>query len=103
MNTIAERFKTLLQALYGGRLERVVVYGSYARQQQRPDSDLDVLVVLNDEAISAFAEIDRITEATFELILETGVDISYYPVMKTQFENGRSPLLFFVRKEGIIV
>lgn len=92
---IIRRFKILLQALYGERLERVVVFGSYARNEQRADSDLDVLVVLNNEHVSAFAEIDRITEATFELILETGVDISYHPMTKTQFEKGQSPLLFF--------
>lgn len=102
-NLIAQRFKTLLQAVYGERLERVVVFGSYARDEQRPDSDLDVLVVLKDEYLSAFDEIDRITEATFELILETGVDISYHPMTKSQFEKGQSPLLFFIRKEGIAV
>jgi predicted nucleotidyltransferase len=35
-----------LQSLYGERLHKVMLFGSYARGEARPDSDIDVLVVL---------------------------------------------------------
>src|SRR6266571_2296599 len=36
-----------LRALYGGRLRRVVLFGSWARGDAHPESDIDLLVVLD--------------------------------------------------------
>ncbi len=38
-----------LEALYGKRLHAVVLYGSHARGEATPDSDVDVMVVLEGE------------------------------------------------------
>jgi len=40
------RLKRELHALYGARLKQVLLYGSRARGDHAPDSDYDVLVVL---------------------------------------------------------
>ena len=40
-DSILTRFRTALAEVYGSRLERVVLYGSRARGDQRPDSDYD--------------------------------------------------------------
>ena len=40
------RFGAVLDGIYGARLERVVLYGSRARGEARPDSDDDVAVFL---------------------------------------------------------
>ena len=37
-----------LEQLYGPRLKGVYLYGSYARDEADPESDLDILVVLED-------------------------------------------------------
>lgn len=36
------QFRTVLQDLYGDRIERVVLYGSRARADARPDSDYEM-------------------------------------------------------------
>ncbi len=41
---ILKRFRAALDALYGGRIERVVLYGSRARGDAREDSDYDIAV-----------------------------------------------------------
>jgi predicted nucleotidyltransferase len=48
---ILKRFRAALDALYGGRLERVVLFGSRARGEARQDSDYDVAVFLRDLGI----------------------------------------------------
>lgn len=43
---VLARIKRELEALYGARLKRVVLYGSRARGDHGPESDYDILVVL---------------------------------------------------------
>jgi predicted nucleotidyltransferase len=43
---VLARIKDELEALYGSRLKRVLLYGSRARGDHQPDSDYDVLVVI---------------------------------------------------------
>jgi predicted nucleotidyltransferase len=38
------RFRSALDEVYGARVERVVLFGSRARGDARPDSDYDVAV-----------------------------------------------------------
>ena len=52
-----------------------ILYGSEARGDARPDSDIDVLVLLEGEQRD-FALEDAISGALYELELETGVLIS---------------------------
>ena len=54
---IAVQFKSLLTDLYGNRLSKLILFGSYARVEAREDSDIDFLVVLKDKEISVFKEI----------------------------------------------
>ncbi|MCE2725261.1 MAG: nucleotidyltransferase domain-containing protein [Planctomycetaceae bacterium] len=43
---VLDELKERLSAAYGERLHAVVLFGSEARGDARPDSDIDVLVVL---------------------------------------------------------
>jgi len=36
-----------LQLFYGPRLVTIAIFGSYARNTMRPDSDLDILIIAN--------------------------------------------------------
>jgi predicted nucleotidyltransferase len=47
---VLSRFRTAPDKAYGGRLERVVLQGSRARGDARPDSDYDVAVFPRDNA-----------------------------------------------------
>ena len=94
-------FKEQLQTLYRERLYKIILYGSYSRGTATENSDIDFLVVLKDEKISLNKEIDSITDTVFQLLLDFKIDISFLPMSKQKFENEKSPLLFYVRKEGI--
>jgi len=48
LKAILSELHARLSELYGKRLERLVLYGSQARGDAEPDSDIDVLVVLKD-------------------------------------------------------
>ena len=45
---VLAKFRAAMATLYGARIERVVLYGSRARGDARPDSDYDIAVFLKD-------------------------------------------------------
>ena len=53
---VLQQLRAGLEAQYGDRLDRVLLYGSQARGDAGPESDVDVLVVLAGE-VDPVAEI----------------------------------------------
>ena len=62
---IVKEFKRKIAELYGQRLKKVVLYGSYARGQANDEhSDIDLAVVL-EGAVEPCEEIERMAEIRF--------------------------------------
>ena len=100
---ILKGFKQKTVELYGDRLKKVILYGSYARGQADDEhSDIDLAVVLAG-TVNPFEEIDRMADIFTDLNLEYNVLIAVYPVSESNFKNVESPLLIYVRREGIAV
>ncbi len=100
LNVILNEFKAEVQRLYGGRLEDIILFGSYARGDATDESDIDVLVVL-DGGIIPGREIDRMIDVITDINLKYGILLSVVPVSKEAYSSVNSPLLINVRREGI--
>ncbi len=92
--------KAGLRQLYPQRLRGVYLFGSYARGDQDPESDLDILIVLSDyERYSA--EIGRTGDLISKLSLQAGVSISRIFMTENEYRSADTPLLRNVRIELI--
>jgi len=89
-----------LETLYGPRLLRLMLYGSQARGDAEPGSDIDVLVVLAGP-VRPGEEIRRAGGITAALSLENNIVISCAFISSERFESEESPLMLNVRREGI--
>lgn len=89
-----------LAELLGEELDRVILYGSYARGEERPDSDLDILIVVRGQFDYA-ALIHQTSELVAQLSLEYDVVISRAFINKERFENEHSPFTINVKREGL--
>lgn len=89
-----------LTKIYGERLCDIYLYGSYARGDYHPDSDVDVLIVLKGE-VKPTREIDRISDRVADICLEHNVLIATFPVSEAWLKQRKSPLFENVRKEGV--
>ena len=90
-----------LAALYGDRLVRVVLFGSYARGEATEDSDVDVLVVLREKG-SSYDEAWALSDISLGLMDAFGPVTSFVHI--TEETAGEDwPLLRNVREEGILL
>ncbi|MCP1381362.1 nucleotidyltransferase family protein [Runella salmonicolor] len=101
LKSLLSDLKKGLLELYGERLHQVILFGSYARGEQREESDVDVLVVLNDEKIHPLTEISNMSVINSDLGLKYDKWISTIPVVKTRFSSLKLPLYENVREDGI--
>lgn len=100
---VIKDFKLCMKDHYGERLDKIVLYGSYARGDFHEESDIDFMIVLKDEEIQPYHEIYDIHKKVNQLTLKHDLIISYVPTALKKFQNARTPLLYNVRKEGITV
>ena len=100
VNKIIRGLKRELQKYYGDRLVKLVLYGSAARGDSGPHSDIDVLIILKDLR-SPSKEIDRISDIIADLNLHYGVLVSALPVDSEYYSKAEGPFWRNVQKEGI--
>jgi predicted nucleotidyltransferase len=75
---VLRRFRDAVEARFGERIERVVLYGSRARGDARPDSDYDIALFLRNPG-SFWREMEPIAEIETDILYETGAVISAKP------------------------
>ncbi|MCK4224814.1 MAG: nucleotidyltransferase domain-containing protein [candidate division Zixibacteria bacterium] len=93
------RIREILKSIYGNTLVEVILYGSFARNTPNEDSDIDIAVVLKGKVNKA-KEINKIYDAVYDLMLETGELISVFPISEHEVGNSVWPLYHHIRTEG---
>jgi len=94
ITTLLNRLTNLCKEHYGERLISLAVFGSVGRGTQRPDSDIDLLLVIKDLPVGRIARVKEFSaiEAALGIASKGRVELS--PVFKTPEEIGNgSPLL----------
>ncbi|MBV8886104.1 MAG: nucleotidyltransferase domain-containing protein [Chroococcidiopsidaceae cyanobacterium CP_BM_RX_35] len=99
---ILAELRHYLEVLHGEQLVQVVLYGSQARGDAKPDSDIDILIVLQPP-VDATAQINRTGDFVAALSLQHNTVVSRAFVSDEQFHNQNGPFFRNVRREGITV
>jgi len=99
---VLAKLQNKFQEIYGQRLLKVMLYGSYARGRAHKDSDVDVAVVLKGK-VAPGKEIDRVLSDIVDLDLQYDCLISVYFVSEKDYLTRQSPLLMNIRSEGLRV
>jgi predicted nucleotidyltransferase len=100
LDQLLTELKAGLTKLYGNRLFAVYLFGSYARNDQDYESDLDILIILT--SINHYrAEIEHTGYLASNLSLKYGVSISRNFLTKFHWEEADSSLLRNIHAEAI--
>jgi len=99
---IVQKCKEVLAKQYGKRLKGVILYGSMARGESTPASDIDLLILL-EQPLDYFAELRQLVDVLYSVQLESEQLISAKPVSVNDFEAGSISLYRNARREGVAV
>ena len=96
---ILEEFTEKVDKSLNGRVEKVILFGSYARNEQLPGSDIDLLIVLSDVKGKDQSKISQIARGYFlehQLVLSPKIITSDELAEKLDYS-------FFqeIQKEGV--
>jgi uncharacterized protein len=80
--------------------EGSLLYGSYARREEDKESDVDILIVLDQFDIYA-REVDRTGKLGADLSLKYGITVSQVFIREADWPNGNTPFLSNVREEAL--
>ena len=47
MENLIEQYVEAVKKIYGSHIRQIILYGSYAREDFRPDSDVDIMILLD--------------------------------------------------------
>jgi len=97
---ILRKCRAVLEALYGERLRGIILFGSAARAEDTPESDIDLLVLLDGD-VNGPAEVRRIWDELYPVQLECDRAISIMPVEAAGYQRGESNLYQNVQEEGV--
>jgi predicted nucleotidyltransferase len=89
-----------LRELYGGRLRRVLLFGSWARGDAHAEADVDLLVVL-DRVDSVWAELQRMDEVLWRHSFDNDTVVSALVIDESRFHDPEAPAVMRAKVEGL--
>jgi len=99
---ILKEVKETLQQVYKDRLKGIILYGSYARGDATEESDIDLIVLL-DNVKDANKEIGKCFKSISEIELRYDTLISIISFRTVDFRIRRLPIILNAKREGINV
>lgn len=97
---IEEAFNLLADKIY-----KIILYGSYARGDFTPESDVDVIILLNCSKDEVKLYRKQISRLSSRIGLQNDIEISILLRDRVSYEEGMKVLPFYrnINQEGIIL
>ena len=102
---LIEQYVSEIKKIYGAHLRQIILYGSYARGDYGPDSDIDIMILLDISDLELKTYGQTLSYMTYDFNLENDLDIK--PIVKNEahFKKWVDNYPFYanVEKEGVVL
>lgn len=103
MQSLIDQYVEEIKRIYGSHVKQIILYGSYARGDFRPDSDVDIMILVDMSDLELKAYGQQLSYMTYDFNMDHDLDIK--PIAKSQqhFQNWVEAYPFYanVEKEGV--
>ena len=105
MQNLLEQYIVEVKKIYGMHLRRIILYGSYARGDFRPDSDVDIMILLDMTDLDLKAYSQQLSYMTYDFNLDNDLDIKPIAKSEEHFEKWviNYPFYANVHREGVVL
>lgn len=105
LEIILGNFVNRVHPIFGEKLKKVILFGSYARGDNDNESDIDLMLMLNKDEEGLKKYNDRLTDVVVDIDLEYDVILSAILQSENKFNKYKQAMPFYsnVIKEGIIL
>lgn len=105
MQRLIERYVAEIKKIYGTHLRKVILFGSYARGDFKPDSDIDIMILLDMPDVDLKVYGPQLSYMTYDFNLDNDLDIK--PIVKSE-DHFRKwvvnyPFYANIHKEGVLL
>lgn len=105
IRTVVEKLAVEMKHMFGSSLKKVILYGSCARGDYSPDSDIDVMILLDISQSDLPLAREQVMDAADRL--DWDYDVVLTPIVQTiqTFEQYKQASVFYqnVEREGVFV
>ena len=105
MECLIQQYIEEIKKIYGIHLRKVILYGSYARGDFRPDSDVDIMILLDISDLELKEYSQKLSYMTYDFNLDNDLDIK--PIAKSEKHFLKwivnYPFYANVHKEGVVL
>lgn len=103
LNKILKEIRKVYEDVYGDKLVKVVLYGSYARGDYDNESDIDVVGIVRENRIDTQSKIKKIGKVASDLGMENDIYISLTAIPYNEYKKYMDYVAYYrnIEKEGI--
>ena len=105
MKNLMEQYVSEIKKIYGSHLQKVILYGPYARGDFKTDSDIDIMILLDISDVDLKAYSQRLSYMTYDFNLDNDLDIKPIAKSEKHFEKWMASYPFYanIHKEGVVL
>ncbi len=103
LNKILKEIRKVYEEVYGDKLVKVVLYGSYARGDYDNESDIDIVGIVDENRIDTQSKIKKIGKVASDLGMENDIYISLTAIPYDEYKKYMSYVAYYrnIEREGI--
>lgn len=105
MQSLIDQYVEEIKRIYGSYVKQIILYGSYARGDFRPDSDVDIMILVDMSDLELKAYGQQLSYMTYDFNMDYDLDIK--PIAKSEAHFNKwivnYPFYSNIHKEGVVL